>query len=166
MPVKFSVSLRPLIAADAREVNAWPSYEGAFRPLDYALRSGGWLDTLPESPATCRFAALLDGRLVGFSILTDITSEAAEIYLAVRPDLTGHGVGRQILELTLARAFFEMELARVHLKVRLWHKRAIALYQKAGFVTTGQKQEEVAGEMVEFQIMELQASHFKPAALA
>jgi RimJ/RimL family protein N-acetyltransferase len=166
MPVKNSVSLQPLNVANVREINAWPPYEGAFRPLDYALRSGGWLDTLPESSSTCRFAALLDGRLAGFSILTDITSEAAEIYLAVRADLTGHGVGRQILELTLARAFFEMKLIRVYLKVRVWHKHAIALYEKAGFVTTGQKQEEVAGEMVDFQIMELQASHFKPAALA
>jgi hypothetical protein len=41
----------------------------------------------------------------------------------------------------------------------------IALYKKIGFVTTGQKREEVAGEMVDFQTMELQAKDFKPVAI-
>ena len=161
-PMTNSVSVQPMEVVTVREINSWPNYGGSFRALDYALRPGGWLDALPESINTRRFAARLDGQLVGFSILTDITREAAEIYLAVHPELTGRGIGRQIMESTLAKAFFEIGLSRVHLKVRVWHKRAITLYQKVGFVAKGQKREEVNGEMVDFQIMELQKADFKP----
>ena len=159
-----AVALERLEADKVQAIREWPAYTGEFQPLDYALRSGGWLDTLPESPTTRRYAATKNRELVGFSILTDITSEAAEIYLAVRPGLTGHGIGRMLMDLTLAKGFCDLGLSRVYLKVRIWHKHAIDLYEKAGFVTTGHNREEVAGEMVDFQIMELQAKDFKPVA--
>lgn len=156
------ISFSPLDAACAKEIHAWPPYTGEFKPLDYALRSGGWLDAMPESPTTRRYAVRLDGRLTGFSILTDITAKAAEIYLAVKPGLTGKGIGGRLMELTLLNAFNELKLSRVYLKVRVWHKHAITLYEKVGFVTTGQKQEPIAGELVGFQIMELEAKNYRP----
>jgi RimJ/RimL family protein N-acetyltransferase len=164
MNSEASIEFLPMDHQSSMEIHAWPPYLGEFKPLDYALRPGGWLDTLPESSTTRRFIVKANRQLVGFSILTDITSEAAEIYLAVRPGLTGHGIGRMLMELTLAKGFRDMGLSRAYLKVRIWHKHAIDLYEKVGFVTTGHKREEVAGEMVDFQIMELQAKDFKPVA--
>ena len=154
------LTLRLLSESHRQEIQSWPPYTGDFAPLDYALRPGGWLDSMPESAVTHRYAAMLNGQLVGFSLLTDITADAAEIYLAVKPGITGKGIGGQLMDLTLEKGFRDLKLGRIYLKVRVWHKRAIALYEKEGFMTTGRKQEEIAGEMVDFLTMEISASNY------
>lgn len=159
--VKKEITLHPLLPPDTTEIRGWPPYEGEFKPLDYALREGGWLDAMPESPSTRQFAVRSEGRLIGFSILTDIREGAAEIYLAVHPSHLGQGLGRQIMQSVLRIAFEELKLLSVHLKVRSWHTRAIALYERLGFVTTGEKRETVQGEMVTFRMMQLGVEAFK-----
>jgi hypothetical protein len=57
------MDLRPLSSADANNIKEWPKYPEEFERLDYALRSGGWLDTFPESPATVRLGGWLHGEL-------------------------------------------------------------------------------------------------------
>jgi RimJ/RimL family protein N-acetyltransferase len=148
------VSLNPLSANDVEQIRAWPKYSGAFAPLDYALRSGGWLDMFPESSRTRRLGAWVNAEFVGFSLLVDITQEAAEFYIAVHPALTGKKLGEQITTATLLFAFRELQLKRVYLKVRIWHTGAKRLYEKCGFVVTGSIREEIQGEMVDFCLME------------
>jgi diamine N-acetyltransferase len=92
---------------------------------------------------------------VGFSLLTDITASSAEFYIALHPDKTGRGIGRQLTEGTLRFAFDTLKPNRVYLKVRKWHSRGIELYKHVGFAVTGQKEEYVQGNVVEFYVMEI-----------
>jgi predicted acetyltransferase len=62
-----------------------------FSALDYVLRPNGWLDTFPESPSTHRFAVVIGGLLVGFTMLVGLDKEQAEFYIAIHPEHTGEG---------------------------------------------------------------------------
>jgi len=156
------VVLRPLTEADARAVRDWPLYPPEVEALDYALRPGGWLDQFPEAADTQRFAAWDGPELVGFSILTHVAGGEAEFYVALRPDRIGRGVGRALTEQTLAAGFGGLGLKRIYLKVRPWHRRAAALYEKLGFRRTGRAVEEVQGRPVEFDLMEVGPADRRP----
>lgn len=149
------IVLRPLSPADAERIQQWPKYAGEFALLDYALRPGGWLDTFPESATTIRFGGWLGDELVGFSLLTGISAESAEFYVALHPAETGRGIGRLLTDETLRFAFAQLKLRKVYLKVRKWHARGIQLYKQVGFVVTGDKQDDIQGEPVEFFVMEM-----------
>jgi diamine N-acetyltransferase len=56
------------------------------------------------------------------------------IYLA---EAKGRGYGSAALNLLLRRAFVELELNRVHLRVVSSNERAVAFYQRAGFSLEG-----------------------------
>jgi diamine N-acetyltransferase len=152
-----AVSFRfgPLGSADARVVRDWPPYTGRFSKLDYALRTGGWLDAFPESATTRRFGVWVDDRLVGFSILTHIAGGRAEFYVAIHPAETGHGLGRIATERTVTAGFEQLGLDAIYLKVRVWHQQGIALYSKVGFRLAGEHEEMINGEMTQFHLMEL-----------
>ena len=160
MPEDPQVLIRQLDDADVTEIRTWPQYKGEFKPLDYALRCGGWLDIFPESAKTRRFGAWSHGKLIGFSLLTDITKESAEFYIALHPAETRQGFGRLISETVLRIAFEQMTLSRVYLKVRTWHIRAIALYKEIGFIRKGKKREKIQGGLVDFYLMEIRRDDF------
>jgi RimJ/RimL family protein N-acetyltransferase len=154
-----ALQLRPLAAADAATIAGWPPYRGDAAPLDYALRRGGWLDTFPAGAKTVHLGVCSRrrsaARLVAFSLLTDITREAAEFYIAVHPDELGRGIGRRATELVLDHARRDLGLSRVYLKVRTWHERAIQLYESVGFTRTGETEVDIQGNPVHFLIMEI-----------
>jgi diamine N-acetyltransferase len=149
------LTLTELTAADALEIQRWPSYPPALRELDYALRKGGWLDQFPAAAQARRFAARDNSALIGFSLLTHITTVDAEFYIALHPEHIGHGIGREITQLTLQYGFEQLQLRRIYLKVRQWHRRGIALYESIGFKTTGEMIENIQGEPITFFSMEI-----------
>ena len=56
--------------------------------------------------------------------------------MGILPAYRGHGLGRRLLETTLEAAF-AASFVRVELDVHADNARAIALYEKAGFVREG-----------------------------
>lgn len=111
----------------------------------------------PEGDTTRRIAARLNNELVAFSLLVDITNEAAEFYIAVHPAKTGKRYGEQVTAAVLRLAFGEMQLKRIYLKVRDWHTGAMRLYERCGFVATSSTRELIQGQMVDFCFMEARA---------
>lgn len=98
-----------------------------------------------------------DGSLVG-NFYFEEKGDALEIGLGLRPELTGRGLG---LEFFRAGVEFGRRLfrpARVILNVAAWNRRAIAVYERAGFRETGRhvRHFERWGD-VEFVEMEEQA---------
>lgn len=144
------IKLSSLTDADAAAIRLWPPYPDSLHDLDYALRANGWLDQFPDSQQTRRFSAWDGAQLVGFSILTNITSTDAEFYIALHPQKIGHGIGRVVMLRTLDIGFTELNLEQIYLKVRDWHQRAIALYESIGFKKTGTSIVEIQGKPVNF----------------
>lgn len=60
-------------------------------------------------------------------------------HLLVDPSLRGHGLGRRLTDLLVARAFDRYRAARVLLVVFPENRSAVACYQAAGFVSCGRE---------------------------
>lgn len=149
-----SITLKSLTREDAAAVGQWPPYPAPVAALDFALRKGGWLDQFPESSQNHRYAAWHQDTLVGFSMLADLHEGNAEFYLAVHPARLGQGFGEPITRQTLHIAFKSLGLSRIHLRVRNWHERAIALYERVGFKKHGTCVAPIQGQPVHFIMME------------
>ena len=80
---------------------------------------------------------------------------ALEAYLALHPDYLGQGLGKLITKQTLLLGFNSLGLSRIHLKVREWHERAIAVYEQVGFKRTGTFVAPIQGQPVHFVTMEI-----------
>jgi RimJ/RimL family protein N-acetyltransferase len=128
--------------------------EGYRRALDVVARERKYLtmlEALPE-PDTRRFVesslengnpmtvALAGGQVIGWC---DIRREffpsrahRGTLGLGLLPEWRGRGVGRRLLEATLAKAR-GAGFKRIELDVHADNQRAIALYEKAGFVREG-----------------------------
>lgn len=153
--------LRELQDADVAEIRQWPVYQGDMLPLDYALRSQGWLDTLRNQPGVTTLVAVVANELIGFTLLMR-TGAAAEFRIALRADKIGQGWGKTIATLTLQRGWTVLGLSRVHLIVRKRNSRAIGLYQRLGFTVCGKCRRAIQGLLVDFLEMVIDCRQFHP----
>lgn len=148
------LQLRPYRTTDRTCIAAWPEYDGEFAKLDYALRQGGWIDEYQNKPRTWIYSVERNDDVVGFSILSITDADEAEFRIAIRPGLTGHGLGKHVAEETLSKGFNELGLKRIHLIVRKNNLRAIALYLKLGFTRCGEQELFINCKHEEFIFME------------
>ncbi|MEK3886377.1 GNAT family N-acetyltransferase [Bacillus sp. FSL K6-3431] len=84
-----------------------------------------------------------DGRCIGQARLT-VSEEDCRARYAVGlfdPSVWGKGLGTEITQLVLRYAFEEQQLHRVDLRVLEYNLRAIACYEKCGFVKEGVERE-------------------------
>ena len=71
-------------------------------------------------------------QLTGF-LMVKLTERVAEIGLGLRPDLTGHGLGESFVHTCLRFASAELGAQSYTLAVAAFNRRAITVYQRAGF---------------------------------
>jgi ribosomal protein S18 acetylase RimI-like enzyme len=90
--------------------------------------------------------ALLDGRVVGWCDILPLErptlAHGGTLGIGVARDFRGRGIGTALLQETLERAK-AAGLTRIELTVREDNLRAIALYEKLGFVREGLKRNAV-----------------------
>lgn len=154
------VQLRPLTETDCARIRDWPPYEREMAQMDYALRSGGWLDEFWLKPHTFLYAAEKDADLVGFTILAGNGKREAEFRIALRADQTGLGIGANVALQTLRQGFLQHNNDRIHLIVRTHNRRGIKLYQRLGFADRGACRLLILGVPVDFRRMDLHQSLF------
>ena len=154
------IELRPIRAEDIAEIKQWPRYHGGFEQMDYALRDNGWLDEFRDRKNTWNYAVALNRSLIGFSLLSVIAEGDAEFRIAIHPDWTGKGVGREITIATLKTGFRHLNLAKIHLIVRKNNPRALKLYKRAGFATIGESVHRVQGKDADFIDMDMTREQF------
>lgn len=87
-----------------------------------------------------QFVALADGEVVGWCDISRHSfpshAHAGNLGMGIIPAYRGRGIGRKLIETTL-RAAFDAGIERVELSVHADNDRAIALYEKVGFVREG-----------------------------
>jgi RimJ/RimL family protein N-acetyltransferase len=105
---------------------------GAEPPVDIEARAASW--TIEGG-----FVALLDGRIVGsLSVQPVYYHGYGEIGMHVASDARGQGVGSALMEAAIAWARAQ-GLHKLSLSVWPHNTRAIALYEKFGFVEEGRR---------------------------
>lgn len=143
------VRLRPFRRTDLPRVIAWRHDEELRRGALWSDAPFGrrealrWLRAVSDGvdPSRVTFAVELraSARLVGLTNLTRIDRRHGTAYFGVvigEKDCWGHGIAHETLRLMLRRAV-ALGLRKVLLEVAGDNRRAIALYQRAGFETEG-----------------------------
>ena len=74
--------------------------------------------------------------MVGFAVVQFVLDEASLLNIAVDPQLQKQGIGRILLDEVIHRAMVK-QATTVFLEVRASNRRAITLYQMAGFNEMG-----------------------------
>lgn len=96
------LEFRPFVEADAEVLGAWLEAAGLGVPA--GLGTGAWGRRVVADPRIVCRAALWQGRLVGFYRLDIAPDRTAELTLITAPSERRRGVGRALLEGSLATA--------------------------------------------------------------
>ncbi|MCZ3379039.1 GNAT family N-acetyltransferase [Rhizobium sp. AG207R] len=128
--------------------------EGFHKALDTVAREREYLSLLEAFPLeemrafvlrmienrNPQFVALADGKVVGWCDISrhmfPSHAHAGKLGMGIIPAYRGKGLGRRLIEATL-RAARDAEIERIELSVHADNDRAIALYEKVGFVREG-----------------------------
>ncbi len=154
------IKLRTIRPEDVAEIKKWPAYTDGFEQMDYALRDNGWIDEFWNRPHTWFYVAEANKQVIGFSLLSITSGGQAEFRIAMHPNETGKGLGRQLTLATLNEGFRESNLKRIQLIVRKNNPRAAMLYKSVGFTKTGESIHTIQGKPVEFINMEMTKDKF------
>lgn len=95
-------------------------------------------DALQASGAVALVAVDPDQRIVGSVLGRRVADEAEILTIAVEPELRGLGIGRRLLDHTVA-SLAEAGARTVWLEVRPSNLAARRMYQEAGFVAVGMR---------------------------
>ena len=145
----IAVTFRPVTEAEARDIAAWRYEEpyAFYNAPEGAADDPEYLRELldPDNP----YYAAIDsqGEMIGFlgvgapaQVGTAEEREAAyrgedalDVGLGLRPDLTGRGLGLAFVEAGLAFARERFAPTRFRLSVAAFNRRAIRVYERAGF---------------------------------
>jgi len=145
---------------DIPAVKEWPPYPPEFAGLDYSLRDGGWLDEYYPRPGTDIIVAEKAGAMAGFAILAREPPATAELRIALHPEKLGQGVGKALARMMLLHGFTKPDINTIRLIVRKNNLRARKLYCDLHFRNTGECIEEILGEEIAFDRMELDRTTF------
>ncbi|WP_349958629.1 GNAT family N-acetyltransferase [Rhizobium sp. ZPR3] len=128
--------------------------EGFHKALDTVAREREYLSLLEAFPleemrafvfgmiekGNPQFVALAHGKVVGWCDISrhgfPSHAHAGKLGMGITPAYRGQGLGRRLIETTL-RAAHDAGIERVELSVHADNSRAIALYEKVGFVREG-----------------------------
>ena len=145
-------AIRAMTAEDASAIAAW-RYPEPYAFYDWDQDAGDLAELLdPSELGRHYFAADAGGELAGFFVLKP-HANGTEIGLGLRPDLTGQGLGARFLEAGLPFAGAE----RYTLAVAAFNRRAITVYERAGFAITERFVHHTNGADHDFLRMERQA---------
>ncbi len=154
------INIRPITEKDIAEIEMWPIYEEGFGQMDYALRRGGWLDEFRGKNSARIYVAESEKQAVGFTLLNITTKKEAEFRIAIHPNRTGAGLGREVTLAILETGFRKLGMDRIYLIVRKNNYRAMKLYENIGFIKTGESIHAIQGQPVEFFDMEVTKEAF------
>ena len=126
-------AVRPMRETDARAVAGW-RYPGPYAFYDADQDPGDLAELLDPSEWGRRYFAADDerGALAGYFVFK-VAGGVAEIGLGLRPDLTGRGLGASFLAAGLRFAATRLGAERFTLQVAAFNRRAITVYERAGF---------------------------------
>ena len=127
-------AIRPMTAADAQAIAAW-RYPGEYSFYDTDADPDDLAELLDPAEWGRRYFAADDvarHELAGF-LMVKLTGRVAEIGLGLRPDLTGRGLGESFVRACLRFASAALGAQGYTLAVAAFNRRAITVYERAGF---------------------------------
>jgi len=127
------LAIRPRSQDEAQEIAAW-HYEPPYSFYDASADADDLALLLGVETREGRyFSAFADDELVGFF---EFQSDGGDVVigLGLRPDLTGRGLGLEFVEAAMAFARERFGPIAFRLSVATFNRRAIRVYERAGFL--------------------------------
>jgi len=126
--------IRPMTAADAHSIATW-RYPGEYSFYDADADPDDLAELLDPAEWGRRYFAAdeLAGPTLAGVLVVKLTGPVAESGLQRRPDLTGRGLGESYLRACLHFASAALGAQSYTLAVAAFNRRAITLYERAGF---------------------------------
>jgi len=126
--------IRPMTAADAHSIATW-RYPGEYSFYDADADPDDLAELLDPAEWGRRYFAAdeLAGPALAGVLVVKLTGPVAEIGLGLRPDLTGRGLGESYLRACLHFASAALGARSYTLAVAAFNRRAITVYERAGF---------------------------------
>jgi len=124
---------RAMTEADARAVAVW-RYPAEYSFYDVDSDAADLAELLDPAEWGRRYFSVDDdgSELVGFFVFK-VSGRTAEIGLALRPDLTGIGLGESFVDTAVQFAAERFGVESFTLSVAAFNVRAIKVYERAGF---------------------------------
>jgi ribosomal-protein-alanine N-acetyltransferase len=146
--VKFKIA--PMTQSEAVAVTRW-RYPDPYSFYDWTADPDDAALLLDSKGRKGRFFSVRDeqGELVGFFEFQQKGKDVV-IGLGLHPDLTGRGLGREFLESGMVFAQRRFKPERFRLSVASFNKRAIKVYERAGFNMTRAFDHETNGGVYRF----------------
>lgn len=153
---KDDIALRPIEPKDAPYIMKWIKDPATTflmaddlenltpRELETFCANAGMI-TILKKPVNIHYAVVNagDDEYLGTVSLKHIDYKAGhcEYSIVIMPGARGEGVGTKATKLILDKAFLELDLHRVYLKVLPHNTRAICFYERFGFIYEGELRE-------------------------
>jgi [ribosomal protein S18]-alanine N-acetyltransferase len=149
--------IQPMSQEDAEAVAGW-HYDPPYDFYDADADHRDLEELLDAEKRGDRYFAARDasGELVGYFGF-GFDDGVAGIGVGLRPDLTGRGLGLSFLEQGLVFATERYAPTRFRLYVAAFNRRAIKVYERAGFAVTRTLDRETNGGVFRFVEMEREA---------
>ncbi|MEI5909355.1 GNAT family protein [Bacillus spongiae] len=149
--------LRKRTKEDVSEFITW-TYDGVYSFYDNNIQKEK-IDSFLQSIATDRFYSVIDdqGNLIGnceFFNVGELTEEVIAVGVQMKPSFTGKGKGLRFIRAIIEQGRELIGYDHLELAVVEFNKRAIKVYEKAGFKRKGDFQNNIRGENYNFIIME------------
>jgi ribosomal-protein-alanine N-acetyltransferase len=140
--------------ADAETIASW-RYEPPYDFYDADADHRDLAELLDAGRRSDRYFSARDanGELVGYFAIA-VEDGVAGVGVGLRPDLTGRGYGLSFLEAGLAFVAKRHSPERYRLSVAEFNRRAIIVYERAGFVRKRSYVRETNGGVFRFVDME------------
>jgi ribosomal-protein-alanine N-acetyltransferase len=137
--------------ADVDVVAGW-RYPGEYAFYDWGADPDDLAELRDREVREAELVAVDDasGELIGFFQFKRPHRPALEVGLGLRPDQTGHGLGLRFVEAGLDEARRRFAPDELVLAVAAFNRRAITVYERAGFTLARRYIHHVAGADWEF----------------
>ncbi len=153
----MSYKIRKRTAEDVREFITW-TYDGVYSFYDNNIQEekvNGFLNSIDID----HFYSVIDeqGTLIGnceFFHVGEAPEEIIAVGVQMKPSRTGKGNGLRFIEEIIEYGRVKIGYEHLELAVADFNKRAIKVYEKAGFKRKGNFQNNIRGEDYNFIIME------------
>jgi ribosomal-protein-alanine N-acetyltransferase len=125
---------RPLTQADAEAIAGW-RYPEPYSFYDWTADPNDLAELLDPARRGEAYAGVVDadGDLIGYFSFKPKEPWRIEIGLGLRPDHTGRGLGVAFVEAGLEHARSQLHPREFSLAVAAFNRRAITVYERAGF---------------------------------
>jgi ribosomal-protein-alanine N-acetyltransferase len=125
---------RPLTQADAEAIAGW-HYPEPYSFYDWTADEHDLAELLDPAMRGEAYTAAEDsnGELIGYFSFKPEGPDTITVGLGLRPDRTGRGLGLAFVEAGLEHARSQLDAPRFSLAVAAFNRRAITVYERAGF---------------------------------